>query len=122
MSGHPCPLSAVSLGTQWARNGRTEEATRARAVKRLTTSLKRRGPSAFGSLRVVVDRFGQDQTHPLVVEARQSSIALARLVAALRLPDDAVDGEEAKRPQRRGIRGVYSGAGARGGVSACTSR
>lgn len=65
-----------------------------------------------GQPLTVTDRFGQDQTHPLVVEARQSSIALARLVAALRLPDDAVDGEPGERPQRRGIRGVYSGASA----------
>jgi len=45
------------------------------------------------------------RTHPAVVEARQLKIALARLLAALRLPSDEEDG----RPQRRGgARGVYA--------------
>jgi hypothetical protein len=43
------------------------------------------------------------KANPLLVEARAQSIALARLLAALRLPDDAE-----VRPQRRtGARGVY---------------
>lgn len=47
------------------------------------------------------------RVHPAVAEARQQRIALARLAAALRLPD-GVDGEEVRRPQRRvGVRGVY---------------
>ncbi len=44
------------------------------------------------------------RTHAALVEARQLKIALARLLAALRLPD-----EEDGRPQRRGgARGVYT--------------
>ncbi len=42
--------------------------------------------------------------HPAVVEARQQRLTLARLIASLRLPEDALDG----RPQRRGgARGSY---------------
>ena len=55
------------------------------------------------------------KAHPGAVEARQQRIALARLLAALRLP--AGDGEDQKnpRPQRRvGVRGTY---GIRGAVS-----
>jgi hypothetical protein len=49
------------------------------------------------------------RVHPAAVEARQARIALARLVAALRLPDgDAGDASAGRRPQRRaGARGVY---------------
>jgi hypothetical protein len=52
------------------------------------------------------------KAHPAAVEARQQRIALARLLAALRLPaGEAADG----RPQRRvGVRGTY---GIRGAVS-----
>ena len=40
-----------------------------------------------------------DRVHPAAVESRQSRLALARLLAALRLPDGV---ETATRPQRRG--------------------
>jgi hypothetical protein len=40
--------------------------------------------------------------HAAVVEARQQRIVLARMLAALRLPD-----ETGQQPQRRGVRGVY---------------
>lgn len=40
--------------------------------------------------------------HPLFGEVRQQSALLARLVAALRLPDEA----SGKRPQHRQVRGV----------------
>lgn len=40
--------------------------------------------------------------HPLLAEVRQQSALLARLVAALRLPDEA----SGKRPQKRQLRGV----------------
>ena len=40
--------------------------------------------------------------HPLFAEVRQQSALLARLVAALRLPDEATG----KKPQHRQIRGV----------------
>lgn len=45
--------------------------------------------------------------HPAAVEARQLRIALARVIAALRLPaDDDTNGLQ--RPQRRvGVRGIY---------------
>ena len=48
----------------------------------------------------------EGRPHPALVESRQLRITLARLIAAMRLPDD--DLEDA-RPQRRGIRGVYIG-------------
>jgi len=56
--------------------------------------------------KTVKNRFGEICAHPLLVEHRQQSIVLGRLVAMLRLPE----GEEgdARRPQRRGgARGVY---------------
>ena len=50
-----------------------------------------------------------DRAHPAAVEARQQRIALARLLAALRLPA----GEVEQRPQRRvGVRGTYGITGA----------
>jgi len=56
------------------------------------------------------------RAHPAAVEARQQRIALARLLAALRLPaGDVGDEKVSARPQRRsGARGVY---GIRGAVS-----
>lgn len=53
-------------------------------------------------------------SHPAAVESRQQSIALTRLLAALRLPA-AADGDQqaGARPQRRaGARGVYGITGA----------
>lgn len=56
------------------------------------------------------------RAHPAVVEARQQRIALARLLAALRLPaGEAGDRQANARPQRRaGVRRPY---GIRGAVS-----
>lgn len=55
---------------------------------------------------MVEGRFGP-KLHPAIAEARQLRIALARTLAALRLPA----GDEDARPQRRvGVRGIY-GAG-----------
>jgi hypothetical protein len=54
------------------------------------------------------------RAHPAAVEARQQRIALARLLAALRLPAGS-EGDEAegRRPQRRvGARGTYGIRGA----------
>ncbi len=50
-----------------------------------------------------------ERTHPGVVELRQQRIALARLLAALRLPQGAEgDQQQGARPQRRvGVRGPY---------------
>ena len=48
------------------------------------------------------------RAHPAAVEARQQRIALARLLAALRLPAGEEEAGETRRPQRRGVRGVYA--------------
>ena len=45
---------------------------------------------------------GNPQMHPVLAEVRQQAALLARLVAALRLPDEA----SGKRPQKRQVRGV----------------
>jgi hypothetical protein len=61
----------------------------------------------------VVDSPQGPRAHPALVEARQQRIALGRLIATLRLPDD--DGAQqpvAGRPQRRGPRGFYAVPGA----------
>jgi hypothetical protein len=50
----------------------------------------------------VVDDAGRPS--PVLAELRQQRLVLARLVAALRIPD-----AEGARPQRRQIRGVYRG-------------
>lgn len=57
----------------------------------------------------MVDSPQGQKAHPAAVEARQQTIALARLLAALRLPAGAdEDRAEGRRPQRRGApRGVY---------------
>lgn len=54
---------------------------------------------------------GEEVAHPLLVESRQTSLMLARLLASLRLPS-GLEGEGGEprliRPQRRGAaRGVY---------------
>ena len=51
----------------------------------------------------------EGKAHPAAVEARAQRIALARLLAALRLPAGEVgDHQASARPQRRvGARGVY---------------
>jgi hypothetical protein len=69
------------------------------------------------SLAAIVEKDGPmvgGRMHPALVEARQLKIALARLIAALRLPAGE-EGEQERRPQRRvGARGVY---GIRGSAS-----
>lgn len=64
----------------------------------------------------VIDSPQGRKAHPAAVEARQQRIALARLLAALRLPaGEAGDQQAGARPQRRtGVRGAY---GIRGAVS-----
>ncbi len=55
-----------------------------------------------------------DRAHPALVEARQQRIALARILAALRLPAGDENEEGERRPQRRvGVRGVYGVRGVR---------
>lgn len=59
---------------------------------------------------VVVNPGGGQRVHPAQVEARQLRIALARLLASLRLPagEDGDVQAGARRPQRRvGVRGNY---------------
>ena len=47
---------------------------------------------------------GDEVAHPLLIESRQQSLTLSRLIASVRLPS----GEEEGRPQRRGAsRGSY---------------
>jgi hypothetical protein len=54
-------------------------------------------------------------SHPLLVEQRQQSITLTRLLASLRLPTGETEDGDLVRPQRRGgARGAY---GIRGSVS-----
>lgn len=49
---------------------------------------------------------GDPVTNPAIVESRQQSLTLARLLASLRLPSG--DEEDMARPQRRGaVRGSY---------------
>lgn len=58
---------------------------------------------------ILEDRFGQPRTNPAAIEARSQAVAFARLVAALRVPDEGAPG----RPQRRGgARGIHTGTGA----------
>lgn len=53
----------------------------------------------------VIDSPQGRKPNPAAVEARQQRIALARLLAVLRLPSG--DEQDAKRPPRRAVRGVY---------------
>ncbi len=66
-----------------------------------------RTADALEALQGEVDAAGpmlDGKVHPALVELRQQRIVLARLVAALRIPD--ADG---LRPQRRQVRGTYRG-------------
>ena len=47
------------------------------------------------------------KVHPALVEARQQEICLARLLVAMRLPEDLSEPSHG-RPQRRGTRGFYA--------------
>ncbi len=62
----------------------------------------------------VIDSPQGRKAHPAVVEARQQRIALARLLAALRVPwGEEGDQQASARPQRRvGVRGTYGIRGA----------
>jgi hypothetical protein len=70
-------------------------------LDRLDVELRRDG--------VLLDGPRGARSHPAAVESRQQSIALARILAALRLPA-GTDGDQqaGTRPQRRvGVRGIY---------------
>jgi len=61
---------------------------------------------------VVTNAKGDATPHPAIVEARQQSVVLTRLLASLRLP--AGDEDDLGRPQRRGAaRGAYAARRAR---------
>jgi hypothetical protein len=68
----------------------------------LQAAVRRDGP--------LIDSPQGPRAHPAVVEARQQRIALARLLAALRLPiGDEAEQSASARPQRRaGVRGTYT--------------
>lgn len=70
-------------------------------LEKLDEEVRRDGP-------LVESPQGQ-KAHPAATEARQQRIALARLLAALRLPaGDEGDQQAGARPQRRvGVRGIY---------------
>src|SRR5918997_6346817 len=60
----------------------------------------------ISDLDSIVDAEGvmvDGRAHPALVESRLQRVTLARLLTALRLPD-----VQNVRPQRRGIRGVYT--------------
>jgi len=64
----------------------------------------------------VTNAKGDPAPHPAIVESRQQSIVLTRLLASLRLPvgDDADLAGNMRRPQRReAARGSYGVRGAR---------
>jgi hypothetical protein len=66
----------------------------------------------IGASLTVTNHRGDEVSHPLMVESRQQSLVLSRLLASLRLPSGEEAGEQ--RPQRRGAsRGAY---GIRGSV------
>lgn len=77
-------------------------------LSKLDGEVRRDGPTIDSSQGL--------RAHPAAVESRQQRIALARLLAALRLPaGEAGDQQAGARPQRRtGVRGTY---GIRGAVS-----
>ena len=57
---------------------------------------------------LIADSSQGSRIHPAVVEARSQRLALARVLAALRLPAGEEESGTARRPQRRGgARGVY---------------
>ncbi len=65
------------------------------------------------TLQSVVDSLGVDCAGRELAEVRQQRLAFARILVALRLPAGLDDEPgRARRPQRRGIRGVYSMGGA----------
>ncbi|MCZ2804336.1 hypothetical protein O2W18_04410 [Modestobacter sp. VKM Ac-2983] len=75
-------------------------------LERLDAEVRRDGPMVQSPQGL--------RAHPAAVESRQQRIALARLVAALRLPSgEEGDQQASARPQRRvGARGVYGIRGA----------
>lgn len=61
----------------------------------------------------MIDTQAGPKPHPAAVEARQQRLTLARLLAALRLPD-APGEKRPRRPSGAGARGAYAMRGPRG--------
>lgn len=76
---------------------------------RVADTLDALATAAVGQPLTVTNARGDEVAQPLLVESRQQSIVLARLIASLRLPEDIDgEGELGGRPQRRGAaRGAY---------------
>ena len=59
-------------------------------------------------LQAALDRDGpvlDGRPNPVAVELRQQRLVLAKLIAAMRVPEG--DADDVRRPQRRPLRGVY---------------
>ncbi len=65
---------------------------------RCADRLDRLAEEAAGGSVTVTNFKGDQVAHPAIVESRQQSIVLSRLIASLRMPS----GEAESRPQRRG--------------------
>ena len=73
---------------------------------RTADRLDRLAVEALDNPVTVANMKGDMVCHPALVESRQQSLALSRLLASLRLPSGEETGE--RRPQRRGAsRGSY---------------
>lgn len=61
-----------------------------------------------GEKLVAVNAKGDQIPHPMLVEQRMQGLALTRLLASLRMPEEVTEEGELTRPQRRGAsRGAY---------------
>lgn len=60
--------------------------------------------AALGRPSTTVNSKGDEVTHPLIVEARMTGAAYAKLLAGLRLPDEM----DVRAQRRGGARGNYS--------------
>lgn len=84
----------------------------AREVCRQVTRLDTLNKKLENAPLTQANRFGEDVPNPLLVEARQISGSLAKLIGSLRLPEITVDDQgqatTGKTPQKRtGARGTY---------------
>jgi hypothetical protein len=78
------------------------------AAGRTVDRLEDIAEALHGAPLTVENKRGDMIVQPLLVEQRQQSLVLARLVASLRLPSGETEEGELIRPQRRGAaRGSY---------------
>jgi hypothetical protein len=63
----------------------------------------------IAGLQAVIEQLGVDCAPKDLAEIRQQRLAFARLIVSLRLPGGLEGAGQARRPQRRAIRGVYRG-------------